>query len=189
MRVIGGSARGRVLQAPRGRNVRPTLDRVREALFQILGDRVTGAAFLDGFAGTGAVGIEALSRGAARAVFVERDPALVRAIRVNLERTGFTRRATVAAGDWRRSFAVLVRRDEMFDLIFLDPPYDSPDRDAAIARVARSSLLAPDGLLIVEEPARHPDRPDGDELRRTRASRYGDTRLAFYRRAACGDDR
>src|SRR5437867_231202 len=143
MRVIGGTDRGRRLAAPRGFSTRPTAGRVREALFDILGPAVAGMRVLDLFAGTGAIGIEALSRGAARAVFVERGRDALRALRANLAALHLSRdRARVVAGDAVATLPALGRSELPFDLVFLDPPYAT-----TVARVlealARGPLLKP----------------------------------------------
>ena len=127
MRVVAGEFKGRRLQAPRGRRTRPTADRVREALFSMLGD-VSGARVLDLYAGSGALGIEALSRGAESAVFVERDQQALAAMRRNLEAVG-------AEADVRRQDVsrFLARTEGTFDLVFCDPPYDGASRLAGVA--------------------------------------------------------
>src|SRR5262245_36867328 len=124
MRVIGGHDRGRRLRAPRGLRTRPTADRVRETLFDVLGPAVAGARVLDLFAGTGAVGIEALSRGAARVVLVERDPSALRALRANLAALGASRGAArVMAGDVLHALPEIGAQEGAFDFVFVDPPY------------------------------------------------------------------
>src|SRR5215216_7076393 len=123
MRVIAGNARGRRLKAPKGREVRPTADRVKEALFSLLARDLTGARVLDLFAGTGSLGIEALSRGAAQAVLVDSLAPAAKMIRENLHELGFTERATIWTAPVARTLRSMGRRGEIFDVIFLDPPY------------------------------------------------------------------
>lgn len=173
MRVIAGIWRGRRLVTPAGRDTRPTSDRVREALFSILGP-IDGAAVLDLFAGSGALGIEALSRGAARATFVERAPAALRAIAANLEALG-------APGDVRaRDVSAFVRdaRDAggPYDLVFLDPPY----RDAARIGpgLELTPLLAAGGRAVSESDRREPLALPGLEVVDER--RYGDTMIRIH---------
>ena len=179
MRLTGGEGRGRRLSGPGTARVRPTADRVREALFAIAGGRVSGAAFLDAFAGTGAVGVEALSRGAARAVFLERDPRMLRLIARNLGVGEWPGVPEVIPGEVERSFGILSARGERFGIIFLDPPYDQPAGPDLLAAAAR--LLRPEGLLIVEHAVRRPVEPlPGALLASLRAYRYGDTGLATY---------
>lgn len=145
MRVIAGEAKGRRLTAPRGTTTRPATDRLRESLFAQLGARCEGAVTLDLFAGSGALGIEALSRGAARCTFVERDAGAVEAIRRNLESTRFAERATVARGDVA---AFLRATTEEFDLVFCDPPYADADL-LAILLAGPELRRVTRGLLVV----------------------------------------
>ncbi|MBE3573664.1 MAG: 16S rRNA (guanine(966)-N(2))-methyltransferase RsmD, partial [Moorella humiferrea] len=121
LRIIAGQARGQRLRTPKGSGTRPTSERVREALFNILGPRVIEALFLDLFAGSGAVGLEALSRGAKEAFFIEHDRRALSCLKANLQATGFNDRAHILAMDVRRALAELRRRDLVFDLIFVDP--------------------------------------------------------------------
>jgi 16S rRNA (guanine966-N2)-methyltransferase len=148
MRVIAGSAKGtRLARAPAG--VRPVSDRVREGLFSSLGARLEGARVLDLYAGTGAVGIEALSRGAAHATFVDRAPAAIAAVRDNLRRTGLDGRAAVLRSDVRRFLERLPADPPGFDLVFLDPPYDSgpSELDPVLAALDGKPLLR-DGFTV-----------------------------------------
>lgn len=171
MRVVAGSARGRPLQAPPGRATRPTADRVREAVFNALGslDAVEAARVVDLFAGSGALGIEALSRGAASCTFVERDAAARRVLAANLARTGLTDRATVVGEDVGRFVA---RPHGPFDLALVDPPY---------AFDGWSELLAAlDADLVVAESDRPLDPGPGWTL--VRSKRYGGTVVTFVRR-------
>lgn len=155
--------------------LRPTSGLVREAIFNILGDRVDQAAVLDGFAGTGALGIEALSRGAARATFVEGDPACCQAILQSLARAGFAGRTTVVRG---RLPGALKGVEGPFDLILLDPPYDSEVAEETLT--AAAGLLAARGLVVYEHGSRYnpPERPAGLVLQDRRA--YGDSAVALY---------
>ena len=172
MRVVAGEFRGRRLQAPRGRSTRPTADRVREALFSMLGD-VSGARVLDLYAGSGALGIEALSRGAASAVFVERDAAAVAAIRRNLEAVG------AGAADVRRQDVLrfLAAAKDRFDLVFADPPYDSARRLSAPLSAALPAVLDENALIVTEASKRTPLELT---LPLARERTYGDTRIAIH---------
>ncbi len=176
MRVVAGEYRGRTLRAPPGRATRPTADRVREALFSILGP-IDGARVLDLFAGSGALGIEAISRGAARATFVESDRAAADVIRRNLDTLGAGERATVVIRD---ALVWLTRAggNEAFDLVLLDPPYDSAARLGGPLTEHLPGVLAPDAVIVSESDKRSPlnlGLPTADE--RT----YGDTRIAIHR--------
>jgi 16S rRNA (guanine966-N2)-methyltransferase len=173
--VIAGQWGGRRLQAPAGAATRPTSDRVREALFSILGDRVAGARVLDLFAGSGALGIEALSRGAAEATFVDSSPAAVKAVRANLEALAVeaeVRRADV--GVFLRGASGAGRH---YDLVFLDPPYRLAERLGRELSEALTAVLAPGGLAISESDRRSPLDLD---MTPTDERRYGDTVIRIH---------
>jgi 16S rRNA (guanine966-N2)-methyltransferase len=183
LRVIAGEAGGRRLVSPPGERVRPTTDRVKESVFSALGpDRLVGARVLDLYAGTGALAIEALSRGAARAVLVERDAAAARAIAANLESTGLAGRALLRRADVRA--VVSAPAVEAFDLIFLDPPYDlrEPELAAVLERLAAGGWAAATATLVVERSgtATPPIWPSG--WRSTWERCYGDTLMLFAQR-------
>ncbi|HKA86659.1 MAG TPA: 16S rRNA (guanine(966)-N(2))-methyltransferase RsmD [Haliangiales bacterium] len=176
MRIIGGSLGGRRLRAPRGLATRPTGDRVREAIFNILGPPPDGARILDLFAGAGGLGLEALSRGAAEATFVDASAPACRAIDANARELGLAGRVRVIRGDVHR---VLARLDERFDWVFLDPPYAGDDLARALG------ALPPASVVIAEHDRRRPPatnlsgRSGGLALSDRR--RYGDTEVSFYR--------
>jgi 16S rRNA (guanine966-N2)-methyltransferase len=178
MRVIGGRLGGRRLKAPRGTVTRPTSDRVREALFAMLGE-LEGAIVLDLFAGAGALGIEALSRGAARAVFIERDPAAVRALSANLAALGIQPpEGELRRGDALRSLQSARAREETYDLVFIDPPYgQAPEWGPRLAALL-PSLLRPAARVVVESDRRAPLELQA-EVERER--RYGDTSIRIHR--------
>ena len=179
MRIISGQARGRKLKTLEGLDTRPTLDRTREALFNILQQRVRDARVLDLFAGTGQLGIEALSRGAQRAVFVDRRTDAVKLIRENLALTRLEEGAQVVCGD---SMAYLNALREKFDLIFLDPPYADDLLERAVAHIARFDILAPDGIMIAESPAEKELPKLSAPYRVAREYRYGRIKVTLYRR-------
>jgi 16S rRNA (guanine966-N2)-methyltransferase len=171
VRVVAGEFKGRRLHAPRGSRTRPTADRVREALFSMLGD-VTGARVLDLYAGSGALGIEALSRGAESAVFVERDQQALAALRRNLDAVG-------AHADVRRQDVLrfLARPEGKFDLVFCDPPYDDAPRAAAALADALTEIAGEDARIVTESDKRNPLLlPLPLLLERA----YGDTRIAIH---------
>ena len=182
IRVIAGTARGRRLVVPEGDAVRPTKDMVREAMFSALDARgaIADATVLDLYAGSGALAIEALSRGAARAVLVERGRAAQQALRANLELLHFTDRARVAAVDVERFLADRPPPEAPFGLVFVDPPYETGD-DVVAARVdalTTEGWLAPDAIVTVERPVRHPvAAPAGCTSGWERT--FGDTLLTF----------
>ena len=181
MRVIAGSLKGRRLKAPTWEGLRPTSDKLRETLFNILAPRVATARVLDGYAGTGAVGIEALSRGAARVTFVERDRRALRLIRENLAICRLEQGYTIENGD----LISVLRRPGMaagFELILLDPPYDISHPTDALA--AAAPCLAGGGLLVLERATRRePDVPQA--LDRIRDVTSGDSSLTFFSRRPC----
>ena len=182
MRVIAGKWRGRPLRAPRGSVTRPTSDRVRESLFNLLGSAVEGAAVLDLFGGTGALSLEALSRGSARAVLVEHDGAACSAIRENAASLGAEGGVFLLRSDWRGALRTLAARGERFDLVFLDPPYGEGMAEAAAAALGRGNLLLPGAVVAVEEAWRRGAGfapPAGWEILADR--RYGDTRVILLR--------
>ncbi|BAS27453.1 16S rRNA (guanine(966)-N(2))-methyltransferase RsmD [Limnochorda pilosa] len=150
MRVIGGSARGRKLLAVPGTGTRPTADRVRESLFNILAERPVGAQVLDLFAGTGALAIEALSRGARRAVLVESGRRAAGVIRRNLEACGFQGQAELLVQRDRLALPLLARRGDRFELVFLDPPYGKGLAGPALEALGTLGLVAPGGLVVLE---------------------------------------
>ena len=180
MRVITGSARGRRLGELEGMETRPTTDRVKEGMFNILQFDIEGRRVLDLFAGTGQLGIECLSRGAASAVFVDRRADAVKLIRENLAVTGLSGRAQVVAGD---SLEYLKNVREKFDLILLDPPYAAGLLEPVIAHIARFDILAPHGIILAEHPAERtlPALTAPYCLHRT--YRYGKIGLTLYRRS------
>jgi 16S rRNA (guanine966-N2)-methyltransferase len=187
LRIISGTCRGRRLKAPgraEGKSaIRPTSDRVREALYSILADRPQGALILDLFAGTGALGLEGLSRGGATAVFVDLGSEALDLIRKNVELCGFTERSVVIKRDLTRGLSFLkeIRPPGGFDLVFLDPPYRRDLAERQLAGLAGVEILAAEGLVVAEEaaevtlPAAYP----GLTLVDHRV--YGDTSIWFYR--------
>jgi 16S rRNA (guanine(966)-N(2))-methyltransferase RsmD len=177
MRVIAGELGGQLLVAPRGWKVRPTSDRAREAIFSVLGERVAGARVLDLYCGTGALAIEALSRGAARATLVDRD---TRAAIGNVERLGLAARTELVRADVARWLAGRQSGEEkpIFDLVFIDAPYRLADRVGQELDTQLPGLLVEGGRAIVESGARRPLRIDS--LPRLRQRRYGAADVSIY---------
>jgi 16S rRNA (guanine(966)-N(2))-methyltransferase RsmD len=180
MRVIGGNARGRRLKVPKGRTLRPTAARVKEALFDILPRDLSGMRLLDLFAGTGNVTIEALSRGAEEAVLVDASAASGRAIRANLRALALTDRAHLWCMPVEQALRRLERQQENFDLIFVDPPYGRKLVERTLKMIARGSILRATGTVVAEHSMRDEiaTRYGGLELHSRR--RYGDTMLSFF---------
>lgn len=179
MRITGGRLAGRRLRAPRGAATRPTADRVRESVFARVPD-VSDAAVLDLFAGTGALGIEALSRGAASAVFVERARPALAALQANLDELGLASSCRVLRNEVRVALTRLARERERFALIFMDPPYGSSEGTQALLAVAKANLLAPEGTLVLETAWRHAPG-DVPGLLRADERRYGETLVVCFR--------
>lgn len=181
MRIITGTARGARLKAPKGMETRPTSDRVKESLFSILGARVRGRRVLDLFAGTGSLGLEALSRGAARAVLVDRATEAV--LRDNAAHTRLAGAARVVRADVFRALARLSAEGETFDLVFCDPPYGKGLWERALTALDASALLAEDALVVVECGGGETETPPLCALAPVREELYGrTTRVRFFAR-------
>jgi len=188
MRVIAGAMKGRKLSARPGQGLRPTAAKVKEALFNILGETVIGAAFLDLYAGSGAIGMEAISRGAASVVFVESDPKRKRQIEADLKRGGFlnpvpkeNRQEVQVWGCSAAAFVKLAGQGR-FDVIYIDPPYQSHEVAFLLPLLATGNLLTPQGRIVVEYFHKKPPPEKVGDLVQTKRYRYGDTLLAFYER-------
>ena len=198
MRVIAGTYRSRTLHAPSGLATRPTSDRRRETLFNVLAPRIQGAVFLDLYAGSGAVGIEALSRGAAHVVFVERAPAAVKVLRTNLARLAITAQIEIEPDSVNAFLGRARSGATRFDLIFLDPPYDaaaeydntlnilglpseSTSQGCALVRLV-NNLIADGGLIIAEHRRKVRLQDQYGALIRTRLLEQGDAALSFFQR-------
>ena len=184
MRVITGTARGRRLKELQGMETRPTTDKVKESLFSIIQFDIEGRRVLDLFAGTGQLGIEALSRGAAEAVFVDRRPDAVRLVQENLALCGFTDRARVKSGD---ALAYL-KSGEKFDLIFLDPPYLTGALEKAVETVSAFDILREHGIMVCESPLEQELPALAAPYERGKEYRYGKIKLTVYRHLG-GEDR
>ena len=183
MRIITGSARGCRLKTPKGQATRPTSDRIKESLFNILGPKVYGRKVLDIFAGTGNLGLEALSRGAASACFV--DQATAALIRENAVHTRLQDKAAVHGCDVFAQLSRFAQGGESFDLIFCDPPYHKGLAWRALTFFDESTVLAHAGILVVEHGADENDMPELSELRCVLNRRYGHTtQLSFFQRKA-----
>ncbi len=182
MRIVAGQARGLKLAVPRGDHVRPTADRVREALFSAIGGDIVGARVLDLFAGTGALGLESLSRGASAAVFVERAAAVLPVLRQNISAVGAAGSTRVLRMDARRALSSLAREGAVFDLVFLDPPYRTDLLHRVLKPLATLGLLAPGASVIAEHPRGEPPHPP-EGLRIVTTRSYGTTSLSTLENA------
>ncbi|OQY29018.1 MAG: 16S rRNA (guanine(966)-N(2))-methyltransferase RsmD [Candidatus Cloacimonetes bacterium 4572_55] len=180
MRIISGLAKGSRLQNESQYRIRPTADRVKESLFSIIYDRIPDALTLDLFAGTGALGLEAISRGAASSLFIDRSRAAVQIIKTNIASLKFDEQCAVWKSDVRTAIHKLSKRNSQFDLIFADPPYQRVLLAELVDRIADSNVLKKDGLLILEKSVRQDVQPNG-RMRCIRENRFGDTNVQFYR--------
>lgn len=179
VRVIAGSVKGTLLQTPKGSSTRPTSDKVKGALFNILGPLPEDALFLDLFAGSGAIGIEALSRGAAGAVFVENDVFAGQSITKNLQKTGFWDKNRVMPVDVLTALRILGREGVLFDYIFMDPPYKTLLIAPVLAAIREKDLLKRRGIIIVEHAKDSTHWLADNPMRVLKQRNYGDTVLSF----------
>ena len=184
MRVVAGSQKGRRLRQPIGLGLRPTSARVKEALFSIITNRLDHANVLDLYAGTGALGLEAMSRGARNAVFVENQPAAIQVLRENIIRCNVTAFSNIIAQDVQTFLNTNSARDtdNRFDLVFADPPYDASDLEPLLTQLGSSQHVASNGLVVIEHFKKSTLPSEAGCLRQIRQSRYGDTMLTFYHR-------
>ncbi|WP_438446779.1 16S rRNA (guanine(966)-N(2))-methyltransferase RsmD [Gorillibacterium sp. sgz5001074] len=180
MRVISGKAKGRPLKAVPGMGTRPTTDKVKEAIFSMIGPYFDGGSVLDLFAGTGGLGIEALSRGVERAVFIDMEPKSIEVVRDNLKACGFADRAEVYRNEAGRALKALAKREARFGWVFLDPPYRLKNVDKLMEEMHELGLLEPGAVVLVEHDAEHryPERFGPFECRRLAV--YGETAVAIY---------
>lgn len=178
MRIIAGLFKGRILQAPQGMHTRPTADRVKEALFSILLPYLEGARVLDLFAGSGALGLEALSRGAAHATFVDNNQQALQALRTNVACVKNQQSYTILADNAADALALFQQHGRLFDLIFLDPPYAAQTIDALLALIVANKLLAADGIVVCEYHKKYiPQAPSTLHYQLQRC--FGDTCIAL----------
>ncbi|WP_238996761.1 16S rRNA (guanine(966)-N(2))-methyltransferase RsmD [Paenibacillus pinistramenti] len=182
MRVISGSARGRALKAVPGMGTRPTTDKVKEAIFSMIGPYFEGGNVLDLFAGTGGLGIEALSRGMDKGVFIDMDVKAVETVKANLKQTGLSGQAEVYKNDAERALKALAKRGIQFDLVFLDPPYRLKHGDELIGRMDELALLSDEAVVVLEYESsyEYPERIPGFVF--TKKAVYGETAVSIYRR-------
>lgn len=183
MRIVSGSAKGRALAGPKptSRHIRPTADRVRETLFNVLGQMLDGQQVLDLYAGTGALGLEALSRGAGGVVLVDQDREAQALCRQNTEALGFSGQVELVAQPVVRALDTLKRRGARFELIFADPPYAARVVETVLDGVTAAGLLSPGGMLVVEHDKRESAPEVHAGLTREDQRRFGDTLVSFYR--------
>ena len=182
MKISGGEARGRTIRLLKGCRIRPTAERIKESLFGILSP-VTEGAFLDLFAGSGNVGLEALSRGARFAVFVEKDIRLADAIRTNISLLGFAGKGEVIAADAAMGLGRLAKRGDRFEIIFADPPYETAYLKETLGWLERGDVLAENGVVVIQHSVREAlEESYVRAMAVTDQRRYGDTMLSFLKK-------
>ncbi len=179
MRIISGTSKGRKLVTPKRYSLRPTSDRVKESLFNILGGEVEGKVVLDLFAGTGNLGIEALSRGAKTVIFVEKGRQALQIIQTNLNQFGLTDRSEILPKDVNRAIGILKQRGECFDLILMDPPYEKGLIQRTLMKLNTHRIYHKDSILVIEHNRREPLPHILDEWNLVRQQKIGDTLLSF----------
>ena len=180
MRVVSGTARGRSLKAVPGKGTRPTTDKVKEALFSMIGPYFEGGQVLDLFAGTGGLGIEALSRGMDHAIFIDMDPKAIDVIKQNLQATQLVKQAEVYRNDAKRAIKALAKRGTSFSLVFLDPPYRMTDADELVMELEEKQLLHPDVTVVMEHDAEGSYADRIGKLSLWKRSSYGETIISVY---------
>jgi 16S rRNA (guanine966-N2)-methyltransferase len=182
MRVISGSAKGRILKSPKGKNTRPTSDKVKGAFFNILSDYVQQAVFLDLFAGTGSIGIEAISRGAEKCIFVENDPQSVAIIKANLNLTGMYDQGEVLACNINRGLKILAEKKESFNIVYLDPPYKYEEIPTILNYIFENQLIVNGGIVGIERDSRFLNTlPETNPFRLLQKKVYGNTVLIILK--------
>ncbi|CAM3945631.1 16S rRNA (guanine(966)-N(2))-methyltransferase RsmD [Paenibacillus alkaliterrae] len=181
MRVIAGEAKGRTLKAVPGMNTRPTTDKVKEAIFSMIGPYFDGGTALDLFAGTGGLGIEAWSRGVERTVFIDREKISVDTIRQNVETAKMGSAAEIYRNDAERAMKALAKREQKFRLVFLDPPYKMITMDVLMSQLADNGMLEPAAIVVVEHDADHRYPEQLECFEQIKHAKYGDTAVSIYK--------
>jgi len=181
MRIISGTSKGRRLITQKGQSLRPTSDRVKEAIFSILGDEVEGKVVLDLFAGTGNLGIEALSRGAKKASFVERQRQALRLIQKNLSQCHLEGQSEILPRDVNQAIGILQQRGESFDLILMDPPYEKGLIQKTLMKLQMYKIYQRDSILVIEHDRREPLPPMPEKWNLFRQRKMGDTIISFLK--------
>lgn len=186
MRIIAGNAKGRKLMSPSGdHKVRPTADRVKEAVFNIIGPCIKGFIVLDLFAGTGSLGLEALSRGAEFAIFVDKDPESLKVLKKNIGLTGFIDKSEVLSGDGLKVLGKLKTANKLFDLIFIDPPYEGDIYKKVPFLIEKYGIIRDGGYVIVEHPVSTVLDGGWCQLKNIKNKKYGNTAISIFTK---GDD-
>ena len=189
MRIIAGIHKGRRLLSPKTIDLRPTSGRVKEALFSILGERLNGATLVDLFAGTGAIGIEAVSRGAKHVIFVESEKASLSLLRANLALCGLAGKVEVYPRNTESFLQHAERTSFVADIVFADPPYRNVSAETWLPLLGRNAMIRPHTVVILEHPTKQQIPPQVGSLSRERQYRYGDTSLSMFRKIAAEESR
>lgn len=180
MRVIAGDYKGRRLDCIEGMEIRPTTDKVKESLFNILGNAVIDSAFLDLFSGTGGIGIEALSRGAKYVVFIDANIKSIKVLKGNLDHLNIKDNVEVFHTDYTTAISKLYKYKKQFDIIFIDPPYRVGTAESALEEIDKNSILSQSGVIIVEHDSKEDMPQSVGKLYLYRIKQYGNTALSFY---------
>ncbi|WP_296645186.1 16S rRNA (guanine(966)-N(2))-methyltransferase RsmD [Romboutsia sp. 13368] len=181
MRVISGKVRGLKLDTPKNEDVRPTTDRVKESLFNIINPYIIDSNVLDLFAGTGSLGIECLSRGALSATFVDVSKDSINIVKSNVKKSRFENESTILNIDFKSAIDRLKMQNEKFDIIFMDPPYYKNMFIDALSNIDNSNLLSEDGIIVVEHDTKDKFIDKIGRLEKTKEKKYGNTTLTFYK--------
>lgn len=182
MRIIAGEARSRKIKSRKGHETRPTLANIKEALFSMISPHLEGSIFLDLFSGSGNIALEALSRGAKRAVMIEKDTEALRCIIENVNTLGFQDRCRAYKNDVFRAIEILARKGEKFDIIFLDPPYQDEVCTKTLAAIQKHGILAEQGIIICEHHAFEDMADQLGEFQKVHEKRYQKKVMTFYTR-------
>ncbi|MGL4954715.1 MAG: 16S rRNA (guanine(966)-N(2))-methyltransferase RsmD [Cetobacterium sp.] len=182
MRIIAGEAKGKRLECRKGVDTRPTQDSIKESLFAIIAPYITDARFLDLFSGTGNIALEALSRGAKRAVMIEKDQEALKYIIKNINNLGYENKSRAYKNETLRAVEILGRKGEKFDIIFMDPPYKDEVCERVMRAISKANLLAEDGLIICEHHMFEDMLDEVGEFRKTDERKYGKKVVTFYTR-------
>ena len=183
MRIVAGTAKGRALAGPKttSKHIRPTADRVRETIFNVLGQWLEGQAVLDLYAGTGALGLESLSRGASKVVLVDSDREALALCRTNTDTLGFTKQVEILSQPVERSLATLGRRGDKFELVFADPPYAARVVETVLEGLAHHGVVAPGGTVVIEHDKREAAPQAHAGFEQVDQRRFGDTLVTLFR--------
>lgn len=180
MKIIAGTIKGKPLRMLKGLDIRPTPNKVKEALFHMLQEKISGARFLDLFAGSGSVGIEAISRGAGEVLFVDSDKRSVKLINENLGRCGVQSGCRVFCSDGILFLRSLKKNSKKFDIVFLDPPYGSDLGESSLDEISKAGILKDDGLIVFEHFHKKEVGERYGLFKRSRTKKFGDTCLSFF---------